>query len=197
MSQHQANPDFFNFLAERRSASRLVEPKPDEGEVRNILKVAGTVPDHGALKPYRFVIIEGEGRQVFGESLLDAAAEHRPGGLEESLKAKIKAKALAAPLLIVIIFSPVASAKIPHWEQMASASCTGYAIDLAANALGFGAVWKNFAYEPGAQMKKILALTEGEAVLGWVNIGTDPERSKQSLPREEFNFARHALYLKS
>lgn len=170
------NEDFYRFLAERRSASVLNEPAPSREELQNILNVAGTAPDHGKLMPYRFVVFEGEGREKFAMGLVNAANENRHEPLDDKLVPKIKAKAYAAPLQVLIIFSPRPSEKIPDWEQMAAASCTGYALVLAANALGFGAVWKSFAYDTGSELRALIDLKSNEKVLGWINIGTEKAR---------------------
>ena len=186
--------ELYEFLAQRRSASILNEPKPGRDALEKILQVAGTVPDHGSLKPYRFAVVEGDARDRFGEALVNAADENRGSPLESSAKTKIKAKAFAAPLQILIIFSPVESGKVPQWEQMASASCTGYAIGLAANALGFGAVWKSFGYDPGSALKSLLKLKPDEKLLGWVNLGTEKERDRAK--RDRLDLDHHALFLK-
>jgi nitroreductase len=184
--------EIYSFLAQRRSASILQEPAPDRSTVEKILQVAGTVPDHGSLKPYRFVIVEGAGRDRFAEALVNAGVEAK-GSLDEKKQAKLKSKAYAAPMQIVIIFSPRDSEKIPDWEQMASASCTGYALALAANALGFGAVWKSFAFDPGSLMQQIFQLQPRERVLGWVNVGTEKERERST--RAPLDLTKHALFL--
>ncbi|RZA24738.1 MAG: nitroreductase [Proteobacteria bacterium] len=183
----------YKFLAERRSASILSEPAPSKAEQDLILNVAGTVPDHGKLMPYRFVVFEGEGRHKLAEGLVNAANENRHEPLDEKLIPKIKAKAFAAPLQVLIIFSPRSSEKIPEWEQMCSASCTGYALVLAANALGYGAVWKNFAYDTGSQLRTLMQLQDGEKVLGWVNMGKEKER--ETSPPRPLDKTRHALFI--
>lgn len=190
---HDANEKIYEFLAQRRSAAILIEPIPSRADLEKILAVAGTVPDHGSLKPYRFVVVQGEARDRFGEALLNAVDENRGSPLDASARPKIKAKAFAAPLQILIVFSPVASEKIPDWEQMAAASCTGYALGLAANSLGFGAVWKSFGYDPGSVLKNLLKLEPQEKLLGWVNIGTEKDRDRSS--REPLDLSRHALFL--
>lgn len=188
-----ATREIYEFLAQRQSASTLVEPKPDQATMENILRVGGTVPDHGSLKPYRFVVVQDEGREKFAEAMVNAAAEVK-GALEEKMKAKLKSKAYAAPLQVVIIFSPIDNGKVPEWEQMATASCTGYAIGLAANALGFGSVWKSFPFDPGSLMQKTFQLSGQERVLGWVNIGTEKDRERSS--RTPLDLRKHALFLK-
>jgi nitroreductase len=185
--------DFYQFLAQRRSASVLMEPSPDASALEKILQVGGTVPDHGGLKPYRFVVVSGEGREKFADALVNAGVEAK-GPLEEKKQAKLKSKAYAAPMQIVIVFSPEDDDKIPEWEQMASASCTGYALGLAANALGFGAVWKSFGFEPGSLMKQTFQLQKNERVLGWVNIGTEKERERS--PRTPLDLRKFAMHVK-
>lgn len=185
--------DFYQFLAQRRSASILVEPSPDPSQLEKILQVGGTVPDHGGLKPYRFVVVAGAGREKFAEAMVNAGLEAK-GALDEKKQAKLKSKAFAAPMQIVIVFSPQDDDKIPEWEQMASASCTGYALGLAANALGFGAVWKSFGFEPGSLMKQTFRLENNERILGWVNIGTEKERERS--PRTPLDLKKYAMYVK-
>ena len=65
----------------------------------------------------------------------------------------MRGKAFAAPCAVMLIASPRLESNVPEWEQVASASCTGYAVVLGATALGLGAVWKSAAVldtEPGA-----------------------------------------------
>jgi nitroreductase len=184
---------FYTFLARRRSASILHDPAPSREEQELILNVAASVPDHGRLMPYRFVVFEGEGRERLGEGLVNAARENRKDPVDESLAHKIKAKAYAAPLQVLIVYSPVVSEKVPAWEQMSAASCTGYALVLAANALGYGAVWKSFAYDTGSELRSLIRLQKDERVLGWVNIGTEQVRAlvgSRSLDKD-----RHVLFI--
>ena len=171
-----------DLVIQRRSASKLQEPGPSRTELAQILRAASTVPDHGTLRPYRFVVVEGEGRAAFGDALAKTAAEHRPtmpaAGLE-----KVKAKAFRSPSIIVLIASPK-SGKIEVWEQNATAACAGYAIVLAAAALGIGAVWKSVPFTTGAALKETLGLAEGEQMYGWIHLGrtSDAEVPSERAP---------------
>lgn len=198
-----------SFLLNRRSSSVLVEPAPDRVTLEQILSVALTVPDHGRLTPYRFVIVEGAARERFAAALLQVAedalsaqSDHgvsaREGSssaesLTEQQKAKIRQKAFAAPLQVVLVFSPRATQKIPEWEQMATASCTGYAITLGAHALGYGAVWKTFAYGSGSALRTLFQLKANESVLGWINLGTPSRMPTASHPQQVGDFMQFLL----
>ena len=52
------------FLKTRKSASAkaMGGPGPDPAQLAEILEIAVRVPDHGKLAPWRFILIEGEGR---------------------------------------------------------------------------------------------------------------------------------------
>ena len=157
----------------RRSPPVLTEPGPTRPELARILAAAGTVPDHGSLRPFRFVVVEGDGRAAFGDALARTAAEHRPGMPAAGLD-KIRGKALRSPTLIAVIASP-RNQKIERWEQYATAACAGYAVVLAAHAIGVGANWKSVPFTRGAALTDVLGLTADEEMLGWIHLGRASE----------------------
>ncbi len=178
------DPAILDFLVSRRSATLLGSPGPTRAELDRILAAAGAVPDHGLLRPFRFVVAEGEGRLQFGDALAMTAAEHQPA-MPASVLEKVRAKALRSPTIVVLIASPKAG-KIETWEQNATAACAGYAIVLAANALGIGAVWKSVAFTKGEALAKALGLGQNEQMLGWIHLGT-PSRDGAPPPRVAFD----------
>ncbi len=160
----------------RRSTAALFPPAPTAAEVDAILAVATSVPDHGSLRPWRFVVVIGNAREAFGAALVEAAREANPG-LDEGAAERIRSKAFVAPALIAVAARIDPSSKVPAWEQVASASCAGYAIALAAHQLGLGAIWKSAPVHEGAALEKLLDLTPDDRFLGWVNVGrTGPDR---------------------
>ena len=161
-----------DLVSSRRSALALVAPGPTAGQLESMLRAAGAVPDHGLLRPFRFVVAEGDGRGQFGDALAAAAAEYSPGMPAAKLE-KIREKAFRSPTLVALIFSPKPG-KIEFWEQSATAACAGYAVLLAAQALGVGGVWKSVPFTKGPALSAALGLTEHEEMLGWLHLGTSP-----------------------
>jgi nitroreductase len=155
---------------------------PDDRSLARILETATTVPDHGSLRPWRFAVIIGAGRERFAEALVESLHELRGNDLPDAVVAKMRGKAFAAPCAVVLIASPNPESNVPEWEQVASASCTGYALVLAATALGFGAVWKSAAVLDGTPIRALFELAHSERLLGWINLGTPGAlgRKKQS-----------------
>lgn len=158
---------------------------PDDGSLARILETATTVPDHGGLQPWRFAVVAGAGKDRMGDALVAGLHLLRGDDVPEAAVTKMRGKAFAAPCSVAVIASPDPSSNVPVWEQVASASCTGYALVLAAVALGFGAVWKSAAVLETEPVRSLFGLTEHEQLLGWVNIGTPgaPGRKARSTER--------------
>ncbi|MET0458824.1 MAG: nitroreductase [Ilumatobacteraceae bacterium] len=179
-------------LLTRRSTPVLHPPGPGEAEIEALLQAAASVPDHGSLRPWRFVVVVGDAREAFGDALADAAREHQPDATEDTLD-RIRAKAFLAPALIAVA-ARITAGKVPEWEQVASASCAGYAITLAAHQLGLGAIWKSSPYHDGAALRAVLDLTAADRFLGWVNVGhTDPGRPLAVRPASDLDVIARRL----
>lgn len=157
-------------ILSRRSIVALAEPGPNAQQLELMLRAATTVPDHGSLRPYRFLVSDGAGRERFGNALAAAMLEARPESPPAVLE-KVRAKASAAPTQVLLIAAPHVGHKIAEWEQLAAAACTGYAIALTAHALGLGASWKNAPFDRGAALCEHLGLAPHERLLGWINVG--------------------------
>src|SRR2546427_12259681 len=63
-----------NLLRTRYSASKLDGPSPSAEVVTAMLEAAGRAPDHGRLRPWRLILIEGAARLSFGEILAASLA---------------------------------------------------------------------------------------------------------------------------
>jgi nitroreductase len=154
---------------------------PDRTALDRILEAATTVPDHGGLRPWRFTVVAGEGRDRFGDALVAGLHDMKGTDVPEAAVAKMRGKAFAAPCAVVLVASPDPGSNVPVWEQVASASCTGYAMVLAATGLGYGAVWKSAAVLETEPVRTLFALTEHEQLLGWVNLGTAGQTSTRKI----------------
>lgn len=172
MSAAAPRPDaaLLGALLERRSTAALVEPGPDDAELDLLLQAAATAPDHGRLRPWRFVVVDGEARERFADALEDGGLARDPD-LPDGVRQKLRSKAFVAPTLVAVVAAP-RPAKVERWEQVASAACTGYALVLAAHALGFGAMWKSVPFQTGPLLADLLDMEPGDELLGWVLVGT-------------------------
>jgi len=163
--------EVLRFLALRRSTSAvtLTDPAPSAPELDVLLRLATRVPDHGKLAPWRFIVLEGDGKAEFAGKL-EALALSRGDQTAAAKLGKLK----IPPLCVAVISSPKEAA-IPEWEQVLSAGAVCTTLLYAALAMGFGGNWITdwYAYDPEAGA--ILGLQASEKVAGFVLLGTPRE----------------------
>jgi nitroreductase len=130
-------------LLETRRSGRprdMVAPGPNADEMARILAIAARTPDHGKLNPWRFVHVSPERRPDFAELLHRAFRETEPAPSRGELEA-VDRLAFQAPELVVALFSPKPSLKIPLWEQQLSCGAACMNLEHAAHAFGYTAGW--------------------------------------------------------
>jgi len=175
--------DGIKLLLERSSAIKLHDPGPTQEEIDTMLRGALRAPDHGRLRPWRFIVIEGEKRARFGALLADALKVREPGASEETL-GRERQKALRAPLIVIVAACVKPNEKIPMVEQMISAGAAAEHIMLGAQALGYGAMWRTGAPAYDNRVKEGLGLQPGDSIIGIIYVGT-PAATPRELPWPE------------
>jgi len=175
--------DAVKLLLERSSAVKLQEPGPTREEIDTMLRSALRAPDHGRLRPWHFIVISGEDRARFGLLLADALKVREPGASEETLDRE-RQKALRAPLVVVVAACVKPNEKIPVVEQIISAGAAAEHIMLAAQALGYGAMWRTGAPAYDSRVKAGLGLRETDSIIGILYVGT-PAMAPRELARLE------------
>jgi nitroreductase len=180
--------DALEALMARMSPIELDEPAPDEAVERKLIEAALRAPDHGRLRPWRFLSVRGEGRKKLGEVLAFALKSRDPQAGADLLERERK-KPLRAPLILVVAARIKANPKIPAVEQLLSAGAAAQNIMIASHALGFGAMWKTGdpAYDPG--VKEALGLQVTDEVVGFLYIGTPKSMPKPQPPLNAGDFA--------
>ena len=167
-----ASPETIAFLARRRSASAMLlgGPAPSEAQVRDLITLAARVPDHGKLAPWRFIIIEGEGKARLEEKLA-AIAARRP----DATKANAALGKFRAPPLAIVVVSRIVASDIPAWEQEMSAGAVCMTLLNAALAIGFGANWITDWYSVDEEARAAAGIAREERVAGYIYIGQSCE----------------------
>jgi nitroreductase len=170
---NQPAPDTMELLLSRRSGSAktMTGPGPDNMQLRQILTAAARVPDHGKLFPWRFIVIEGEGRSRFGQMLADVLRETDSNAATDERLSTERGRFERAPVVVAVVSKVREMIPIPVWEQQLSAGAVCQTMLIAATSLGFVANWITEwpAYHP--QVKERLGLKPGERIAGFVYIG--------------------------
>lgn len=180
--------DAYEALVTRVSPKELGEPAPDEAALQKIIATGLRAPDHGRLRPWRFISIRGEGRNCLGDLLADSLRRRDPNAGAELERER--GKPLRAPLVLVVAAHITPSPKIPPVEQLLSAGAAAQNIMLACHALGFGAVWKTGAPAYDASVKEALGLEAADEIAGFLYIGTPKILPKPPAPLNPAEFLR-------
>ena len=138
-------------LLSRQSANLLQEPAPDGAELDLILDAGLRAPDHGRLRPWRFVLIRGDQRQAWADRLAQAAQARDPAN-GQAMGEKSRAWVARTPLIIAV-GAEVKAGNIPEIEQMLSAGAAAMNMLNAIHLLGYGGMWVTGAnsYDPADQ----------------------------------------------
>jgi nitroreductase len=163
--------DALTTLQTRVSAPRVKAPAPDRQTLEQIFRAAFRTADHGMLKPWRFLVIQGDSLQRLGDLFAEAARASNPQ-ISDLEIASIRSKALRAPLIVVGIACPKPNPKVPESEQLLSAGGALQNMLNAAYALDVGAVWRTGPMATHPVVTRGLGLTDTETLIGFVYMGT-------------------------
>lgn len=172
--------DAMTLLHSRASVGpkHLVEPGPDEAQLRLMLEAALHAPDHGELVPYRFKVVSGEARKDMSRLFGEAA---RRAGKDEAGVALDEERALLPPVTVAVVARlDLGHPQVPAHEQWIALGGALANFLNAAHALGFGGKMLSGAKarDPGL----VAAFCDpGETLVGWIALGT-PARAAKSRP---------------
>jgi nitroreductase len=163
--------DAMELLIGRESAVKLSSPGPDQEALDKMFQSALRAPDHGRLRPWRFVVVPENKRERFGELMADCLRRMDPAASADALQRE-RDKAMRAPVIVVVAATIYRGHKIPDVEQLVSAAAAAENIMLAANAQGFGAMWKTGAPAYDVGVKQALGLDPDSEIVGFLYVGT-------------------------
>ena len=190
-----AQNSFVDFLSNRRSvtAKKMARGNINKDHLRQILSVGIRVPDHGALKPWRLVVITGAKRkQIDEEVIFTEFIRANPEASAENQSIE-KTRLQRADAVIAVISTPVQHKSIPKWEMQLSAGAVCTTLLYAAQSLDYAAQWLTEWYSYNQKMLKTLGGEPGrEQIAGFIYIG---EKVTAPMERTRPNFETIVSYL--
>jgi nitroreductase len=163
-------------LLSRQSHWPLTEPGPRDAELDLIFDTAMRAPDHGKLRPWRFVVVRGKARGALGDVLVDIAAARTPEEPREA-HAHRRRRAFAAPVVIALAVSVSHEEGIPEVEQVLTLGAAAMNMLNAIHALGYGGFWATGNDSYDTRLHDALGFAAHERVLGFLFVGTPQNRS--------------------
>ncbi|NQY33359.1 MAG: NAD(P)H nitroreductase [Alteromonadaceae bacterium] len=177
-------PNNINFLLNRQSNPILTEPAPEQEHLQLILSAGMRVPDHGGLLPWHFTIVKEDGLERLSQLFVRAAKKNNA---EEAKLEKAAKMPFRAPLIIIVSTKFKEHIKVPKQEQLIAAGCSVHAMQMAAYALGYGAMWRTGEFSYNALIKEGLNIDNSEEIVGFLYIGTVARQLPQKPSKDPQN----------
>ncbi|MBD2847021.1 nitroreductase [Paenibacillus sp. IB182496] len=158
----------------RRSIGRV---KPDPvpcSLIEDILEAAVWAPDHFHAEPWRFFVMEGEGRSVLGEAYAQIALQQQPDlpeGEQAAVREKHHAKAQRAPVVIAVGAVLPEEGDVRRREELAATHAAVHNLLLAAHSKGLGAIWRSGEPMYDVRMKQAFGLAAKDEIVALVYLG--------------------------
>jgi nitroreductase len=158
-------------LLARRSVGVLEEPAPSGPDLDLILDAGLRAPDHGRLRPWRFVLIRGDARKAFGDLLVEAAKARDPSSAA-SLLDRYRAWPMRCPLVIAVGAVVRSAHVVPVDEQILSAGAAAMNMLNAIHLLGYGGMWVTGANTYDRRVNEALGFKAPNRLVGFLIAGT-------------------------
>ncbi|WP_459618315.1 nitroreductase family protein [Bordetella sp. 2513F-2] len=161
-------------LHTRRSMKFLRAPAPRPEELDQILQAAMSAPDHGALRPWRYVLIRGEAIGRLADLALDAVKRSGDKRMTPEKEKSVREWLAGVPLLIGLAHKiDHDNPKVPEQEQLLATGASVMNILNAVHMLGYAAFWSTGLGTYLEEVQQALGLDPLDyRFLGFLAVGT-------------------------
>ena len=183
-----------NFYHKRRSVlarKMLSDPIKDE-DLNTILNAGIRVPDHGALNPWKIVVIKKDKLKTIDEEvILSEYKKENPNSNEQSLEIESK-RLQRASVVLAVLSTPVEHPKIPNWEMILSSGAVCMNLLSCAQSLGYAAQWLTEWYAYNNKMLEYLGGRKDiDKISGFIYLGhkvEEPNERRRPDPKNVINY---------
>jgi nitroreductase len=161
--------------------------KPDpvvREKIEILLAAAVQAPNHYKVRPWRFVVLTGTGRNQMGEVMASVFHQRFPDVEPEALE-KERKKPLRSPVIIAVGVDKPTETKVLEIENICAAAAACQNILVAAQAIGLGGHWRTGDAARDPEIKKFLGFSEDQNLIAFLYIGYE-EVETEAPPRPGF-----------
>jgi nitroreductase len=176
--------DVFEAIYNRHSQGK-VKPDPVPRElIEKLLDAAVQAPNHYKVRPWRFVVLTGDGLNKLGDVMAASQQARHPEFPPEAFE-KCRAVPLRAPVVIAVGVDQPSEPKVLEIENVAATAAAIQNLLLAAHGMGVGAKWRTGEWARDPMVKKFLGFEADQHIIGFIYIGY-PEFIAEATPRPSF-----------
>lgn len=154
------------------SPRRLDAPGPSSGQINDMFTAAAAAPDHGEIRPWRFVLVPPDKRHLLADVFAKALIDRDANATDEQV-ASAREKAFRAPFLALAIarLGP-AEPDIDPLERMVSMGAAIQNFLLCAHSMGFGSGLTSGQAMRSEPLRQLFQVSDGEQAVCCINVGT-------------------------
>jgi nitroreductase len=176
--------EVFEAIYTRHSQGK-VKPDPlPRALIEKLLDAAVQAPNHYKVRPWRFVVLTGEGRNKLGNVMAASQQERHPDFPADAFD-KCRALPFRAPVVIAVGVDKPSEAKVLEIENICAAAAATQNLLLAAHAMGLGAKWRTSEWARDPLVKRFLGFDADQHIIGFIYVGY-PEFVAEPAPRPSF-----------
>ena len=176
--------ELFDAIHNRQSQGKVKQDALPRETIEKLLSAAVQAPNHYKVRPWRFIVLTGEGRKKLGDVMVASQADRFPDLPQEAYN-KTRAMPLRAPVLIAVGVDKPSEAKVIEVENISAASAACMNILLAAHALGLGAIWRTGEWARDPKVKEFFGFSADQHIVGFIYVG-HPEFKGEPYQRPSF-----------
>lgn len=183
--------ELFEAIHGRRSQGEVKPDAVPRETIEKLLSAAVQAPNHYKVRPWRFVVLTGEGRNKLGDVMAASQMDRQPD-LPQVAFDKTRSLPLRAPVVIAAGVDKPSEEKVIEIENVCAAAAACQNILLAAQALGLGAKWRTGEWARDPKVKEFLGFAPDQHVIAFLYIGY-PEFALE--PRERPSFEDRTVWV--
>jgi nitroreductase len=176
--------ELFEAIYTRQTQGKVKPDALPHEAVEKLLSAAVQAPNHYKVRPWRFVVLTGEGRNKLGDVMAASQMDRQPD-LPQAAFDKTRGLPLRAPVVIAVGADKPSEEKVIEIENVSAASAACMNILLAAHGLGLGAIWRTGEWARDPKVKEFLGFEADQHIVGFIYVGY-PQFTPEPCERQSF-----------
>ena len=183
-----------NVFSKRRSVmARKMSSEPiDKYDLNVIIEAGLRVPDHGALSPWKLVILQGDALINCDSDIILSESIRLNPNIDKEFQEKQSKRLQRAGAVIAVLSTPLEHPSIPQWEMQLSSGAVCMNLLTCAQSMNYAAQWLTEWYAYNDKMLTHLGGKKGiDQIAGFIYIGhkiEEPIERKRPDPFEVVTF---------
>ena len=183
--------ELFEAIHSRQSVGKVKQDEVPRELIEKLLDAAVQAPNHYKVRPWRFIVLTGQGRTKLGDVMAASQQDLHPDFPQEAFD-KTRGLPLRSPVLIAVGADKPTEEKVLEIENVSAVSAACQNLLLAAHALGLGAKWRTGTWARDEKVKEFLGFEADQHIIGFFYIGY-PEFDSE--PKERPSFEDRTVWM--